>query len=585
MLVIPAQTLKTVLLSSTRPAFDISLTTGTLDSRINFSRASGASYYDATGTLQTANTNVPRIDYGPTPGGVTNRDPNSISLPYTPQPRYTSVVSTAIAPPFTGATVKLITDVVGSGDNNAGDNVSIPIVTNTSYTASIYVWIPSSFTGSAVGLAGLGDISNTYNNANMSLRNQWQRISVTYSFSSIIMTGWVFRPSTNLNDQLYWCMPQFEIGGTANTYVPTYGSIANSGAVPLGLLMEEQRTNSIRNSIAAGATAGTPGVAPTNWTINNGASGLSIQIVGTGYEMGIPFCDIRFFGTATGDYCRIWPEISVAASYGQTWTLSLYARLVNGSYTNIDGTNIGWMEAGATNVNDGINIGQVGTGALPTQRFQQTFTLSNTSVTSIQYIGFQLHFVAGSVDITIRIGAPQLEQGGFATSSIITSGVTTTRAADSATMSMLAIANAAQSGIAVEALWDRVPASGGHIVYNLDDGTNNNMFQLYNQIGQQSCYITCNAGGTSQLNGDLGSKTITNGLVFKHAATWSSSAVYSDAANGILGGTVARTATPAVLNTLCIGSYGGGNDLGAYIRRIRYWPRTLSSAELTEYCT
>jgi hypothetical protein len=48
------------------PSLDISLMTpGSLDGRITFTRASTATYFDATGTMQTAAVNAPRWDYDP----------------------------------------------------------------------------------------------------------------------------------------------------------------------------------------------------------------------------------------------------------------------------------------------------------------------------------------------------------------------------------------------------------------------------------------------------------------------------------------------------------------------------------------
>ena len=48
------------------PTLDLSfMTPGSLDARITFARASTATYFDVTGTLQTAATNAPRWDYDP----------------------------------------------------------------------------------------------------------------------------------------------------------------------------------------------------------------------------------------------------------------------------------------------------------------------------------------------------------------------------------------------------------------------------------------------------------------------------------------------------------------------------------------
>jgi hypothetical protein len=51
--------------SSTPPSLDLDFSTGTLDPRITFTRASTATYFDVAGTLQTAVTNAPRFDYNP----------------------------------------------------------------------------------------------------------------------------------------------------------------------------------------------------------------------------------------------------------------------------------------------------------------------------------------------------------------------------------------------------------------------------------------------------------------------------------------------------------------------------------------
>ena len=58
------------------------------------------------------------------------------------------------------------------------------------------------------------------------------------------------------------------------------------GSAP-ALLLEPQRTNSIRNSSMVGAAAGSPGTLPNNWA-SALLSGLTQTIVGTGTERGVP---------------------------------------------------------------------------------------------------------------------------------------------------------------------------------------------------------------------------------------------------------------------------------------------------------
>jgi len=64
------------------------------------------------------------------------------------------------------------------------------------------------------------------------------------------------------------------------------------------LLLEPQRTNSIRNSSMVGAVAGSPGTLPTNWTRQN-SSGLTQTVVGVGVENGLQYVDINLSGIAT----------------------------------------------------------------------------------------------------------------------------------------------------------------------------------------------------------------------------------------------------------------------------------------------
>ena len=79
-----------------------------------------------------------------------------------------------------------------------------------------------------------------------------------------------------------------------------------------GLLIEEQRTNSIRNNTMQGAVAGTPGTLPTNWQIAGAGTGtLTREIVGTGVINGITYIDIKFTGTISTSGFSIVCEPSI----------------------------------------------------------------------------------------------------------------------------------------------------------------------------------------------------------------------------------------------------------------------------------
>jgi hypothetical protein len=156
--------------------------------------------------------------------------------------------------------------------------------------------------------------------------------------------------------------------------------------VPRGFSIEEQRTNSIRNNTMQGVVAGTPGTNPTNWT--NSTGGLTKTIVGTGTANGITYTDFRFNGTTTSDFLAIAIDASnvIAASDGQTWTLSAWLSVVNGSTTNI--TNLFLQLGQYSSVpaflsnRNGSNIVSSVTSALT--RFSSTLTTNNASVAFIQ---------------------------------------------------------------------------------------------------------------------------------------------------------------------------------------------------------
>jgi hypothetical protein len=181
----------------------------------------------------------------------------------------------------------------------------------------------------------------------------------------------------------------------------------------VGLWVEEARTNAVRNGSGVGASLGvigSGGVAPTNWSMGINGSGLQWSIVGQGIESGINYTDIRLFGTATViSSAYVYPEQNITASYGQTWTTSVFVRMVAGSITNLSNFNLAMRNTQSTNsfifpTNfTGINSSSIGQ-----NRQSGSGTFTDSTITNI-FSGFNIAFNAGPVDITIRVGLPQCE--------------------------------------------------------------------------------------------------------------------------------------------------------------------------------
>lgn len=199
------------------------------------------------------------------------------------------------------------------------------------------------------------------------------------------------------------------------------GSLSSTGR----LLLEPQRTNSIRNSTMVGAVAGSPGTLPTNW--QSPLTGLTRTIVGTGTENGLQYVDFRYNGTASG-VVRVDMDLATASN-GQAWTNSLYAKVISApsppttySLVIIERT------SGGAFITEGE---QAFTPTSTLQRFAFTRTLSGGATVAGAQAGFYFRPVFGQAyDFTIRIAAPQMELGAYATTFIRTSTAAVTRLTD-----------------------------------------------------------------------------------------------------------------------------------------------------------
>jgi hypothetical protein len=344
-----------------------------------------------------------------------------------------------------------------------------------------------------------------------------------------------------------------------------------------GLLIEESRTNSIRNNTMVGAVAGTPGTLPTNWTGGTTVDGLAREVVGTGTENGINYIDVRYSGTSgtAGNSTLITFDANnfIVAANGQTWTGSIYARLVSGSLTNVTllTLNVRYNDAA------GASLTSQNTAFTPTSSFARvtnTFTAANAS-TAFVNAGLVANFTDSSaVDITLRIGLPQLELGAFATSVIPTTTTALTRAADVASVNTLSPWYNATEGT--------LYAESAAIAFNarpatFNDGTASNaiaLVQTASTIGQ-NVYVGNVFQGTAGVVG-----TYTTNTIYKQASAYKLNDA-QDAVNGTTNATDTTLNVPTVSQLLIgQGRSGTATMSNSYIRRITYYPRRLSNAEL-----
>ena len=275
----------------------------------------------------------------------------------------------------------------------------------------------------------------------------WYRFTLSFTSSTetsirVRLFGFDSSLPCNGTSGIYIWGAQLEQSATVGEYIPTTSTINSAPRFDhnpttgesLGLLVEEARTNSIRNNTMVGAVAGTPGTLPTNWGID--VPGLTTSVIGTGTSNGISYIDIRLNGTTSASYGNIFFESSsgIAATNAQTWAHSLWLSTVGGTTTNLGTIRHAFDLYSSTSSYLTTVVSNL-TGLSASQsRFSAALTTNNASTAFARPSLSMLWSSGAAIDITLRIGLPQLEQGAFATSVIPTTTATVTRAADVASI-------------------------------------------------------------------------------------------------------------------------------------------------------
>jgi hypothetical protein len=347
-----------------------------------------------------------------------------------------------------------------------------------------------------------------------------------------------------------------------------------------GLLIEETRTNPVRNNTMVGAFVGAPGSFPANWNATLTANGVTQEITGLGVENGIDYIDVRYYGTPTaGNNVAVAFETinGIAASSGQTWTQSVYLKLVNGSFANISlSSNV----LGTNGVSGTESFGAVISSTpnpLISSRFTVSGALTNAGTTNIQPRIRAGYTVGLAFDITLRIGLPQIEQGAFATSVIKTSTAAVTRNADIATMTGANFSDwysSGAGGVVARVLPSTV--SGTRPALQFDDATANEVITLRGNTTNPELVIV--DGGAPQAQIDAG--TIVANTAYNLGAAWN-----TDNCAAAVNGGAAVTDTTATIPAVTQARLGsdGTNYLNGHLQTVRYWPQRIINTEVQAF--
>ena len=577
----------------------------TLDPRITFTRASQATLFDSTGTLKYAKHNL----------ALQSEDFSTTWL----TTQGTVVSNQAVSPSGT-----LTADEFEDTGSASGVFQSITIAAGGTYTASVYLkrgttdwyriyWGDSSFTNGirawanlSTGVIGTVSVSGSSTDQSASIANignGWYRVSVTGRIDSSTTSGRLQINSAAADNsatrvigaKVYLWGAQLNLAGmeggvtssldtyypttTAVYYAPRFDHDPTTGEA-LGLLIEEQRTNSISNNTMQGAVAGTPGTLPTNWSVT-AAAGLTTNVIGTGTSNGITWIDLQVTGTTTGTLYQLSFDANnaVAASASQAWTGSFWVAQTAGSTANISATNvrIAARDSGGstigTNDSSAINL----TSSLV--RYSSSYASLPASSAFVQ-CSLRLSVTNSStIDITLRIGLPQLELGAFSTSVIPTTSASATRNADVATMTGTNFSNwfnAAQGTVVCAATR---PSSGQPFLWMFSNGATASERYYLRYVANQYQFIP-RAGGVDGAGAYVSAASSL--LTASHATAYVSNQ-NRISSNGFQDGNSTKTVTsqPTNLDTLYLGSFTGTSAfLNGTIQKIAFYPTGLSNAQL-----
>jgi hypothetical protein len=545
---------------------------GALDSRITFTRASTGTYYDSSGVLRVSPLNL--LTFSEQFDNAAWTKANS------------TVTANAIASPDgTVNADKLVENTAASTTHQVTGGTSKAAVATT-YTASIFLKAAER-TFASIALTDAGgfivagfNLSNGASQINSTsgftggsvsttlISNGWYRVFFTAITTANTTINFIVRTATSITvdsytgdgtSGLYLWGAQLETGSTATTYIPTTTTLSGAPRfdynpttrVPLGLLIEEQRTNELFRSQE---------LATTPW-FNSGLTSIANNTTDLTSPSGT--------NTATKIV-----SLGGAAAVGQSKTLttsiytaSIWLRTLTGTITT---DLIVYLSASPFTI--------IGSRTITITSTWQRFTLTTTTATVASY-NFQLNGIGAG---TIYAWGAQLEAGAFATSYIPTTTAEATRAADVANM----------TGTNFSSWYN---ATEGTLYVGVSVVSSSYTSGVTLDIGAGGAFGTTEYlswGGTQWgLNPSVAPINVAS-LVTTTATAKVATAIKANdsviSANGLIGVVDTACAIAASPTTLSIGKggwSGASNYVNGTISSIAYYPRRLSNAELQRLTT
>lgn len=345
-----------------------------------------------------------------------------------------------------------------------------------------------------------------------------------------------------------------------------------------GFLTEPVGTNEIRNNTMQGGVSGNPGTDPTHWETDGPESGFQ-QELSFGVEDGIEYMDLRIFGTTTASgkyFVHFEGTQQIAALQSEVLTNAFYSKLAAGTLTGISDCEVRMIEK----TSGGASSGSAGSFAISPdsvlKRVSGVYTMADAAAAFVQP-GFRFSYAnATAVDVTLRIGLPQVEENDHVTSLIKTTTAAVTRVADTASIS-LPIFDATQGTFVWSAMSNGPLTATRWICRFFDDSGASDAIGTY--ISSSAVpNINYKVGGTPE---DEGTGTFVQNVKSTVAACYDNSASRLSIDGAISAGSRVMVGPPAGIAEFYIATQQDGlGGLSGFIPRLDYYGMALADADL-----
>ena len=300
-----------------------------------------------------------------------------------------------------------------------------------------------------------------------------------------------------------------------------------------------------------------------------------------------------FTRASTATYTDVTGTIQVAATNAPRFDYDPVSLQLNGLLLEDQSTNM--VLNSATLVTQSVTT----TATAYTLSFQGTGTVTKsgtatgalTGTGAAQRVSQTFTPTAGTLTLTVTgsVTSAQVEALPYASSYIPTTTVAVTRARDALSYPIAGVTgfNATQGSLVAEFVYKGQVASGfGSVVALVGANANTDHINVYVQQSNASVNTLVKTAGATLANAGSFPNSVVTGALSKAAVAYTAASL-SGAINGTALSTVGVTGALPAITALCPmqNQVNFQPPTSGWFRRVRYWPRQLSQAELISVTT